>query len=82
MIKVNIFYPNKDGGRFDLAYYLTTHMPMAIEKLGPFLKGVSIPHLPMPPLLARMVGGSPLGNVKAVAEAWSQLLLFLQEHLA
>ena len=44
MIKVNIFYPNREGGRFDLDYYLTTHMPMAIEKLGPSLKGVSIEH--------------------------------------
>jgi hypothetical protein len=42
MIKVNIFYPNKDGCRFDLQYYLNNHMPMAIEKLGPSLKGVSI----------------------------------------
>lgn len=42
MIKVNIFYPNKDGCRFDLEYYLNNHMPMAIEKLGPSLKGVSI----------------------------------------
>ena len=42
MIKVNIFYPNKEGGRFDLDYYLNRHMPMAIEKLGSSLKGVSV----------------------------------------
>jgi uncharacterized protein (TIGR02118 family) len=42
MIRVNIFYPSTEGGRFDLDYYLKTHMPMAIEKLGPSLKGVSI----------------------------------------
>lgn len=42
MIKLNIFYPRKEGGRFDLDYYLTQHMPMAIEKLGPSLKGVSV----------------------------------------
>src|SRR5690349_25012830 len=42
MIRVNIFYPNKEGGRFDLDYYLNTHMPMAIEKLKPALKGVSV----------------------------------------
>jgi hypothetical protein len=34
MIRVNIFYPNKEGGRFDLDYYLHTHMPMANEKTG------------------------------------------------
>jgi len=44
MIKVNIFYPNTEGGRFDLEYYLHTHMPMAMEKLGLSLKGVSIEH--------------------------------------
>ena len=44
MIKVNIFYPNTEGGWFDLEYYLNTHMPMAIEKLGSSLKGVSIEH--------------------------------------
>ena len=42
MIRVNIFYPNKEGGRFDLDYYLHTHMPMAIEKLGSTLRGVSV----------------------------------------
>src|SRR5215472_12266706 len=44
MIRVNIFYPYKEGGRFDLDYYLNTHMPMAIEKLGPSLMGVTIEH--------------------------------------
>ena len=44
MVRVNIFYPNKEGGRFDLDYYLNNHMPMAIEKLGPSLRGVSIEH--------------------------------------
>jgi uncharacterized protein (TIGR02118 family) len=42
MIRVNIFYPNTEGGRFDLEYYLNTHIPMAIEKLGSSLKGVSV----------------------------------------
>jgi len=44
MIKLNIFYPNKEGSRFDLDYYLHTHMPMAIERLGPGLRGVSVEH--------------------------------------
>ena len=44
LIRLNIFYPNQEGGRFDLEYYLNTHMPMAIEKLGPSLMGVSIEH--------------------------------------
>jgi BAAT / Acyl-CoA thioester hydrolase C terminal len=40
-----------------------------------------IPGLPMPLLLARMVGGTPEGNVKAASDAWSQALLFLRETL-
>jgi uncharacterized protein (TIGR02118 family) len=43
-IRVNIFYPNTEGGWFDLEYYLNTHMPMAIEKLVSPLKGVSVEH--------------------------------------
>ena len=42
MMKLNIFYPEKEGSRFDLDYYLNVHMPMAIEKLGPTLRGVSV----------------------------------------
>ena len=46
MIKVSIFYPRKEGGRFDRDYYLETHMPMSIERLGvhPGFKGVSVEH--------------------------------------
>ncbi len=42
MIKVTFLYPNQEGGRFDMDYYLNRHMPMSIEKLSPALKGVSI----------------------------------------
>jgi dienelactone hydrolase len=40
-----------------------------------------IPGLPMPLLLARLVGGTPSGNACAATDAWSQALLFLEEHL-
>ena len=43
-IRVNIFYPNTEGGRFDLEYYLKTHIPMAIKKLGSTLKEVYVEH--------------------------------------
>ena len=29
MIRLNIHYPNTPGSRFDLDYYLGTHMPVA-----------------------------------------------------
>ena len=32
MIKISILYPNT--GRFDMDYYLNTHMPHSIESLG------------------------------------------------
>ena len=42
MIKVSIFYPNKSGSRFDGAYYLSVHIPLAIKLLGPAIKAVSV----------------------------------------
>ena len=42
MIKVSIYYPNKEGGKFDMDYYLHTHMPMSIAKQGSALKSASI----------------------------------------
>ncbi len=42
MIKINILYPNP--GRFDMDYYLYTHMPRSIELLskGKGYRGVSV----------------------------------------
>jgi hypothetical protein len=34
MIKVSVLYPNSEGCKFDMAYYLATHMPMVRDKLG------------------------------------------------
>ncbi len=42
MIKVNIFYPNKAGAKFDWDYYLNMHMPRAVELLGSSMRGVSV----------------------------------------
>ncbi len=48
MFKVSVMYPNREGGRFDLDYYRTTHMALVAEHLRPFgliktevLKGLS-----------------------------------------
>ena len=44
MIKISILYPNKTPARFDLSYYVDTHMPKSIELLSahPGFRGVSV----------------------------------------
>ena len=44
MTKISILYPNKKGARFDMRYYVETHMPLSIELLSahPGFKGVSV----------------------------------------
>jgi uncharacterized protein (TIGR02118 family) len=42
VIKVTILYPNTPGGRFDFDYYLTRHMPLSIELLGPAMRQVTV----------------------------------------
>ena len=42
MIKVSILYPSKPGSRFDVNYYIQTHMPMAVRLLGSAVKAVSV----------------------------------------
>ena len=39
MITVNVIYPNTDGAKFDMNYYLTSHIPMVKRVLGSALKG-------------------------------------------
>ena len=42
MIKVTVMYPNQEGCKFDMGYYLNNHIPMVKEKLGPALKGAAV----------------------------------------
>ncbi len=42
MITVNVLYPNQDGAKFDLEYYLGRHIPMVKKLLGSALKGVVV----------------------------------------
>ena len=39
MITVNVLYPNDDGAKFDMNYYLSSHIPMVKRVLGSALKG-------------------------------------------
>ena len=42
MIKVSVFYPNEEGKKFDMEYYLNRHIPMLRQKLGAALKGGAV----------------------------------------
>jgi uncharacterized protein (TIGR02118 family) len=44
MIKISILYPNNKDARFDMSYYLDSHMPLSIGLLSahPGFKGVSV----------------------------------------
>ena len=42
MIKVSVLYPNGSGAKFNMDYYMKSHMPMVQKKLGDALKGMSI----------------------------------------
>lgn len=42
MIKVSVLYPNEEGKKFDMDYYLKSHIPMVQEKLGAALKGGAV----------------------------------------
>ncbi len=44
MIKISILYPNNPNARFDMGYYIGTHMPLSIGLLSAHFgfKGVSV----------------------------------------
>lgn len=44
MTRISLLYPRAAGRRFDMDYYLDTHMPLSIRLLGkhPGFKGVSV----------------------------------------
>ena len=42
MIKVSVFYPDAEGKKFNLEYYLNKHVPMVQGKLGNVLKGAAV----------------------------------------
>ena len=42
MIKVSVLYPNKPGSRFDMAYYVNTHMPLAMRLLAKGLRKTEV----------------------------------------
>ncbi len=42
MIKVSVFYPRKEGAKFNMKYYADSHLPLVRGKLGDSCKGIVI----------------------------------------
>jgi uncharacterized protein (TIGR02118 family) len=42
MIKVSVLYPNAEGKKFDMDYYLGKHIPMVQQKLGAAIKSAAV----------------------------------------
>jgi uncharacterized protein (TIGR02118 family) len=51
MIKVSVFYPDREGAKFDMAYYCDSHIPMVRQKLGAACKNAAVEQ--------GMAGGTP-----------------------
>ncbi|HET6766448.1 MAG TPA: EthD family reductase [Chitinophagaceae bacterium] len=44
MVKVSVLYPNEDGKKFDMDYYLATHIPLVRKLLGSSCTNVGVDH--------------------------------------
>jgi uncharacterized protein (TIGR02118 family) len=42
MIKVSVFYTDREGSKFDMDYYCNSHIPMVRQKLGAACKGTAV----------------------------------------
>jgi uncharacterized protein (TIGR02118 family) len=42
VITVTVLYPNQEGAKFDLDYYLSRHIPLVRRLIGAALKGVTV----------------------------------------
>ena len=42
MVKVSVMYPNGPAAKFDMHYYLSSHMPMVERTLGAAMKGMAV----------------------------------------
>ncbi len=71
MIQVSVLYPNQPGARFDMEYYLRSHIPLCLERLGRSraLRGVEVQR--------GLAGGAP-----GTAPAFIALCHFRFESLA
>lgn len=58
MIRVHVQYPNTEGAKFDMEYYITKHMPMVAERCGDALRNWTVEEG-----LSGGMGGKPAANI-------------------
>ena len=58
MVKVSVFYPNDDGKKFDMNYYLSTHIPLVQKLLGSACTNAAVDQ--------GLAGGTPGSNATYV----------------
>src|SRR5271154_4398372 len=76
MIKVSILYPKKPEAHFDMSYYLTTHMPLAMRLLRKNLRKTEVDagiQGKMPGEPPAFFGGCQFyfDSIEAFIEAWT-----------
>jgi uncharacterized protein (TIGR02118 family) len=62
MIKVSVFYADREGSKFDMDYYCSGHIPLVREKLGVGCKGVAA---------EQGIGGCYPGDRAPVLSPWN-----------
>jgi uncharacterized protein (TIGR02118 family) len=75
MIKVSVFYPHKEGARFDMDYYLDKHMPMVRQKMAGAMKGLGVEQgisggAPGAPLPYRVIAHMTFDSIEAYQAAF------------
>jgi len=76
MIKVSVFYPNKEGARFDMDYYLQKHIPMVRQKMAGAMKGMGVEQgiaggMPGAPLTYRVIAHMTFDSMESYQAAFS-----------
>jgi uncharacterized protein (TIGR02118 family) len=75
MIKVSVFYPNNEGARFDMDYYLHKHIPMVRQKMAAAMKGMGVEQgiaggMPGAPLPYRVIAHMTFDSMEAYQAAF------------
>jgi uncharacterized protein (TIGR02118 family) len=75
VIKVSVFYPHREGARFDMGYYLAKHIPMVREKMAGAIRGMGVEQgisggAPGAPLPYRVIAHMAFDSIEAYQAAF------------